>query len=67
MPADGDSGGPIMLKVGNKWKLAGVVSHKFAGGNLRDFKCCRYGQVTYQSRLSYYLPWIEKTTGVTNL
>ena len=66
MPADGDSGGPIMLKRGNKWELAGLVSHKFAGGELRDFKCCRYGQITYQSRLSYYLPWIEKTTGITN-
>ena len=60
MPADGDSGGPIMLRIGNQWELAGLVSHKFAGGNLRDFKCCQYGQITYQSRLSYYLPWIEQ-------
>ena len=64
MPADGDSGGPIMLRISNKWELAGLVSHKFAGGNLRDFKCCHYGQITYQSRLSYYLPWIERTTGI---
>ena len=64
MPADGDSGGPILLKVRGKWQLAGLVSHKFAGGNLKDFKCCVYGQITYQSRLSYYLPWIRQTTGI---
>lgn len=67
MPADGDSGGPIMIKVGNKWELAGLVSHKFAGGKLEDFKCCLYGQITYQSRLSYYLLWIKQTTGITSL
>ncbi len=64
MPADGDSGGPILIRVGDSLELAGLVSHKFASGPVKDFKCCSYGQVTYQSRISYYLPWIASKTGI---
>lgn len=64
MPGTGDSGGPIMIEVGGRWVVAGLVSHKFASGEIRTFKCCHYGQISYQSRTSYYLPWIRKTTGL---
>ncbi len=64
MPGTGDSGGPIMIEVGGKWRVAGIVSHKFATGEIRGFKCCHYGQVSYQSRISFYLPWIRKATGL---
>ena len=64
MPGTGDSGGPIMILVNGKWVVAGLVSHKFASGELRDFQCCHYGQISYQSRMAYYLPWIRQTTGL---
>jgi len=66
MPGDGDSGGPLLINAGSALELAGLVSHKFATGDLKDFKCCSYGQITYQSRVSYYLPWIASQSGLSN-
>jgi len=40
-----------------RWELAGLVSHKFASGDLSKFRCCVYGQITYQ--VSHYADWIE--------
>jgi hypothetical protein len=39
--------------------LAGLVSHKFASGDLSKFRCCVYGQITYQVRVSHYADWIR--------
>jgi hypothetical protein len=61
MPADGDSGAPIFIFANYSWQLAGIVSHKFATGRLSDFRCCRYGQITYQVRISRYANWIDST------
>ena len=59
MPADGDSGAPVLLKMQGRRELAGLVSHKFASGELSKFRCCVYGQITYQVRVSRYADWIE--------
>lgn len=61
MPADGDSGAPILIKVDSTWQLAGVASRKLATGRLSEFRCCRYAQVTYQVRVSHYVRWIDST------
>lgn len=58
MPADGDSGGPILIKVGSALEMAGLVSHKSATGNLKDFKCCSYGQV-YLPKPHFLLPPLD--------
>jgi hypothetical protein len=59
MPADGDSGAPVLINVHGAWQLAGVVSRKFATGQLSEFRCCVYGQITYQVRVSRYAKWIH--------
>ncbi len=59
MPADGDSGAPVLISVNGRRELAGLVSHKFADGELSKFRCCFYGQITYQVRISHYADWIE--------
>ena len=59
MPADGDSGAPVLLNPQGRRELAGLVSHKFARGELSKFRCCLYGQITYQVRVSRYADWIE--------
>jgi hypothetical protein len=61
MPADGDSGAPVFLKADGRWQLAGVASRKLATGNLSEFRCCLYGQITYQVRISHYVAWIDST------
>jgi len=60
-PSDGDSGGPILIEVDHVWKLAGLVSHKYATGKISSYRFARYGQLTYQTRISHYVAWIEAT------
>ncbi len=59
MPADGDSGAPVLMRLHGRWELVGVVSHKSASGELKTFRCCLYGQITYQVRISRYAGWIK--------
>jgi len=59
MPADGDSGAPVLLNIQGEPRLVGLVSHKFASGQLAEFRCCLYGQITYQVRISRYTNWID--------
>jgi Trypsin len=63
VPADGDSGGPVLMKTGDSWRLVGLVSRKFATGDLLTFRYCRYGQITYQVRISHYAGWIDGIIG----
>ena len=51
----GDSGGPLIVNVDGKKKLAGIVSWG-------SESCNTYGAFT---RVSYFLDWIEDKTGVT--
>ncbi|CAH1772549.1 unnamed protein product [Owenia fusiformis] len=50
----GDSGGPLSCKVGNRWVLAGVTSWG-------DSECNAAGFPDVYSRISYFLPWIQRT------
>ena len=61
MPADGDSGAPVFLEVSGSWELAGIASRKLATGKVSEFTCCKYGQLTYQVRISRYAVWIDST------
>lgn len=63
MPADGDSGAPILLNVDGVGQLAGLASRKYARGELSRFRCCLYGQITYQVRISRYADWIDGIVG----
>jgi Trypsin len=60
-PTDGDSGGAVLIEVDHVWELAGLVSHKFSSGKVSTFQFGRYGQITYQTRISHYVSWIETT------
>jgi Trypsin len=44
--------------------LVGEYPNSPHRGDLLSFKYCHYGQVTYQVRISHYLPWIAKLTGI---
>jgi len=53
----GDSGGPLQCNMGDgRWYLAGITS--FGSG------CARPGFPDVFTRLTHYLDWIEKTTGM---
>ena len=55
---NGDSGGPVLIKDKGVWKLAAVASWKRWDGDLSDLRAGIYGQLSYQTRLSYYRSWI---------
>jgi len=57
---NGDSGGPVLIQDHGAWKLAAVASWKRWDGDLAELKSGLYGLVSYQTRLSWYRPWIEQ-------
>ncbi|MBA8683060.1 trypsin-like serine protease [Stenotrophomonas tumulicola] len=57
--ANGDSGSPVLVEVGNEWLLSGVASWKVVEGHVLTAKYGRYGQVACNVRLSHYADWIE--------
>ncbi len=55
----GDSGGPLLIEVGGKATLAGLMSWQFATGDISDYQPGHYGQVSYLVRISHYADWID--------
>lgn len=60
MLGNGDSGGPVLIRQGGSWKLAGLASWKLVRGQLADFRPGLYGQTGYQVRLSHYADWMAE-------
>ncbi|WP_189457144.1 S1 family peptidase [Cognatilysobacter bugurensis] len=58
---NGDSGGPILIAVGNEWQVAGITSWKLVEGSVANFRPGRYGQTNYGVRLAHYREWIADT------
>jgi len=56
----GDSGGPILVAVGDKWHVAGLAAWKRAEVNGTEIRLGRYGETNYGVRLANYADWIEK-------
>ena len=57
---DGDSGGPVLIRVEGKWQLAGLASwKKHAQDNALVLHPGFYGQKNYNVRVSHYTKWIE--------
>ena len=54
----GDSGGPMLLKVGKQWRIAGVASMSETGD---DDLVGNYGDVIIATRVSRYADWIRNT------
>ena len=48
---DGDSGGPLMLKIGNSWHLYGLTS-------FGDYSC-ESSLPSYYTKVPFYLDWIK--------
>lgn len=60
MQADGDSGGPAVLRRGEEEYVAGLVSWDVYDGDIAEFKGGLYGMEGAMIRLSYYVEWIEE-------
>lgn len=58
MSGSGDSGGPVLIRDGKRWMLAGLTSWQDGNTDLR-VPSSRYDQMTVSARLSYYASWID--------
>lgn len=53
----GDSGGPVLIRSGKDWSLAGLTSWADPQSTIRVPG--RYGQISCNVRMSHYAEWIE--------
>lgn len=58
---NGDSGGPILVTVGNEWQVAGITAWKRVVVTGTELRPGRYGETSYGVRLGNYADWIEET------
>lgn len=56
---NGDSGGPALVQVDDRWLLGGLASWKVVQGHVMTARPGRYGQTNCNVRLSHYVEWIE--------
>lgn len=59
MLGDGDSGGPVLMKVNGADELVGLSDRKAWTGDLAGFRPGIYGMYSYQVRISHFARWIE--------
>lgn len=57
----GDSGGPLLVAVGEDWQLAGIAAWKRATVIGTDIHLGRYGETSVGVRLAHYAGWIKET------
>lgn len=56
---NGDSGGPLLVAVGDGWQLAGITSWKRVDGHVAAACPGRYGQWNYAVNVAHYADWID--------
>lgn len=56
---NGDSGGPLLIEVGDQWQLSGLASWKVVHGHVLTAQYGRYDQITCNVRVGHYSEWIE--------
>lgn len=59
MPANGDEGGPVFLKVRGLLTVVGLMWRLYAVGDLANYRYFVYEDETYETRISHYAPWID--------
>lgn len=64
MHGSGDSGGASIIYQDGIPYLVGLSSWQIWNGELKAFKGGLYGTTAYQVRVSSYLDWISKVTGI---
>lgn len=59
MAGNGDSGGPLLIREGRHWQLAGLVAWVSSQRDLRSYRGAQYGDGGNNVRISHYLAWID--------
>jgi hypothetical protein len=59
MPGNGDEGGPVLIRVHGTPVLVALMCREYAVGNLANYQFFHYDSESYNTRISYYGPWID--------
>jgi len=59
----GDSGGPMLIAVGNDWRLAGIAAWKRGVVEGTEVKPGKYGESSLGVRLQHYAAWMAGVMG----
>lgn len=57
----GDSGGPMLVAVGDEWHVAGIAAWKRGNVEGTEVRLGTYGETGYGVRLAHYADWIADT------
>jgi secreted trypsin-like serine protease len=57
----GDSGGPILIAVGDGWQLLGIAAWKRAVVEGTELRPGAYGEASVGVRLQHYAEWMRQT------
>lgn len=58
-PGNGDEGGPVLMKVHGTPTVCALMWRLYAVGPLANYRYFVYNDETYNTRISYYAPWID--------
>jgi hypothetical protein len=56
----GDSGGPVLIAVGDAWQLVGIAAWKRSVVEGTQVRPGKYGEASVGVRLQHYAEWIER-------
>lgn len=59
MPGNGDEGGPVLIEVHGTPTVCALMWRLYAVGPLAGYRYFAYDDETYNTRISYYAPWID--------
>jgi len=59
----GDSGGPLLIEVGDAWQLAGLAAWKRAVVEGTEIRQGKYGESSIGVRLQHYAAWMVEAMG----
>lgn len=59
MPGNGDEGGPVLIKVRGTQVLVALMCREYAVGDLQSYQFFHYDSESYNTRISYYGPWMD--------
>ncbi|KAJ1954601.1 hypothetical protein GGI12_005753, partial [Dipsacomyces acuminosporus] len=60
----GDSGGPLLINTQKGYQLLGIIGFDINTKDSSNLRCAQDGNLSYYTRISSYLSFISKSTGI---
>lgn len=66
MPGNGDEGGPVLIRQHGTPVLVALMCREYAVGDLANYQFFHYEGESYNTRISYYGPWIDSVMAASD-